>query len=154
MKVPFLIIVIVVFILYIIGFRKYADSLTILQANASTLHPNILFEKLPVIVYDKIVNPIELIHTIFKYQFAFIKHIPSMSKPNVKSMICILHAKKNTNVLLKHPKYTTIIECKLDKHNIFIIPYGWVIPNISNNKSCDIYICDTIFSKVLSFINI
>jgi hypothetical protein len=60
-----------VFALYYRFYTKSPFALEVLQTSVGGLHPDMLAEKQPIVVEDRVVNVAELVRTVFAYYYAF-----------------------------------------------------------------------------------
>lgn len=65
----FLITLVLVFILYLQHYLKHNNIFRIVQADLSKLNPDVLSERFPVVVSDRLVSPDALLGTLFKYTY-------------------------------------------------------------------------------------
>ncbi len=105
-----LIIIVMVFVsmFYLQGYFKYGEF-QIIQTYLEKFEPNILYEKKPIYLYDGIVNPADLLHTIFKHQYTY--HVLSISdntlvKKNLSKFVIIYNDDEETDtyISLMHPR--------------------------------------------------
>lgn len=88
------IILILLLIVYTQYYMKYAPGYKILQSSLSKIDVSTIFEKHPIIITERIVNPLHLTTTLFKWIYAF-KQTYVIQEPNViicsHHKYCILH---------------------------------------------------------------
>lgn len=117
--------VILVLLFYIQYYSKYNYDYTLIQGYLDTITPNHLLEKSPIIIYDQIVDPRQLLKTLFKYTYGYSSqsvisdplHVYTNSS---KYMILYSHS-SSTSVNLINPKYNTKLSLKKNKSTkIFI----------------------------------
>jgi hypothetical protein len=147
-----IILVVLMFIVYIQLSMRISDKFTILQTTAETILPEHVIEKIPILVHDRIVDPVQLVRTVFKYQFMSIKQcIPINKKHSIKCSYYVIHAKgetcNNNNVFIQHPKMSNIVNCKLDKHSVLLIPRQWII-KLGNPNNFNVFECHTTLTKL------
>jgi hypothetical protein len=116
---------IIVFIcFYIQGYLQASKEIQIIQTTLSSFKPSLLYEKNPIYIYDRIVNPADLFNTIFKYQYMY--HILSLSnenfvKKNMSRYVVIYNDSDDVvDVTLIHPsnnKSITYFNANLQKKN-------------------------------------
>ena len=126
-------------------YRKPSKDLTIIQVDAKTINPDIIHEKLPIFIHDRIVDPIDLVRKVFKYYFISIDAFVS----GKKGAFTIMHVlNRETVVHIKHPKFSTVLQCKLYPHNVLMVPRGWEIRGI-DKKFMNVFTGHTILSKLI-----
>lgn len=149
MKHLVIILVILIVLIYIKSLFKIPQDFTLIQVDLTNIHPDHVHEKQPILVYDKIVNPIELLTTVFKYYFISIKKISEQQQKNisvVKNTFLILHARNpNAFVNIKHPKQNQVITINMNKYNVLMVPYKWKIESINE---CDSLSADSFLFKL------
>lgn len=103
----FVIILVFVIIFYLQGYFKYGDF-QIIQTNLTQFQQNILYEKKPIYLYNQIVNPADLLHTLFKYQYIY--HELSISdesivKRNLSKFVIVYNDSEQEDVYISllHP---------------------------------------------------
>lgn len=66
--------ILICIVCYISIYTKPKKHIEILQSDLSSLKTEFLLEKQPLIIYDKIVDPLEVIQSTFKYLYTFKIH--------------------------------------------------------------------------------
>ena len=66
-----IVIIILLVIIYINYYNKYKLDYLILQTNLDKIDLNLIYEKYPIVIYDKIINPKDLLKTLFVYTYIF-----------------------------------------------------------------------------------
>ena len=99
------IIVILVLLVYTQYYMKHAPGYKILQSSLTNIDINTILEKQPIVITERIVNPLHLTNTLFKWTYAF-QQTHVIKEPHV--VICshhkytILHnngAEMNVNIM-------------------------------------------------------
>lgn len=150
---------------YISIYTKPKKHMEILQSELATLKTDFLLEKQPLIIYDKIVDPIEVIKSTFKYLYTFkihksltenhiyqsnsryaLIHNPSeedliltLSKKNVKKNHLNLFYTFISNEFEKNEKTIQII---LKPYNMIAVPYLYML---QCEESLDVYFLNDVF---------
>jgi hypothetical protein len=136
--------------MYVQGLKKIPNNFTLIQVDLKNIHADIIHEKQPILIYDKIVDPKELMNTVFKYFFISIKKVENLKK-NVfdnKNTYAIIHAKsENVDVEIKHPKFQDIMRVKMAKHNVLMVPCKWKI-DIKSKNFFEIYFANSFITKL------
>ncbi len=155
MKILLLILLILISIIYIKYYTKINIDSNILQVNLNNLDYNILQEKYPIVIYDKVVNVNDVINKTFKHLYSK-KYLNTIFSENIKqnlSKYAIFHNNSNENIdiIISNPinskdlsfknseynnNFLTSSETNIDNifsikiilkpYNILIIPYGWL----------------------------
>lgn len=101
-------------VFYIQCYLQSSKSVEIIQTTLETFNPNLLYEKQPIYLYDSIVNPADLLHTTFKYQYMY--HVLSLSnqsylKKNMSRFLIIYNdSDEPVNISLIHPIHNKTID--------------------------------------------
>jgi hypothetical protein len=150
-----LVIAIILFcILYLSFYAKYTNEYNIVQVFLDNVSPDILYEKHPIVIYDSLVNPKDLLNTLFKFQYLFQKefNIPANTGIAIKSKFSIIYSShdKTSVVKLIHPKYNSefqwnssqhqrlsktdinttniqYIDVQLKRNQVILVPPHWII---------------------------
>ena len=103
------IILIIVFMLfYLQCYFKFPKDFSLIQTTLFDFTPDIYLEKQPIYLFDQIVNPADLLNTLFKYQYWY--HILSLSKNNFlkqnlsKWVIIYNDGFSDTTISIMHPE--------------------------------------------------
>ncbi len=67
----FLVMLILILIFYFQYYLKYNNAYRIIQSDINKIDANVLYERYPTIISDRIVNPNDLLKTLFKYTYVF-----------------------------------------------------------------------------------
>jgi hypothetical protein len=99
---------IIVFLFYFQCYLHQPRSFQIIQTDLTDFRPDLLLEKQPIYLADAVVNPADLIHTIFRY--LYIKRTLSLSdhtlfKQNLSKFVLIYndHDEQDTLIKISHP---------------------------------------------------
>jgi hypothetical protein len=155
MKILILILILLIAIIYIRYYTKVNIDTKILQANLYNLNYNILQEKYPIVINDKVVNINDIINKTFKHLYSK-KFINTIFNENIKQNLgkyCLFHNNSNNdmNIYIANPinsksfsfknspnnnNFITASETDFDNifsikmilkpYNVLIIPYGWL----------------------------
>ena len=101
-KIFVITLIIIIIWIYINYYLKYINSYEILQTNLQNFECDILHEKLPVIIQDKIVNLNDLINKCLTYYYNF------NNTTKVKDNIIITN--KNKNIIVNNFVYSGFIK--------------------------------------------
>lgn len=150
-KIYIINIIILILLFFIIKFYfKHNDEYTILQVFLKDIKNNdILYEKYPILIYDKVLNINDILKSLFSYNYLYKKDIDIVSN-NInynKSKYIIIYPDKNCVIDLISPKYKNkikntlkesdevqFVSIKLEKNQILIIPAWWYYNSSKNIK--------------------
>lgn len=151
-KLLLIILIILISWIYFQYYGKYNDQYIILQAYLDNIDITLLKEKYPLLLYDKVVNPQELINTLFYGLYLFKKeNVMFIGNPILNeskylllfnnlsdSFINLVSPKfRNSFTWRKHKSYiismsplseidVSFITIKLKKNQILILPPYWI----------------------------
>lgn len=98
------------------------NEVVIVQTPLASFEPDLLNEKSPVLINDKIVNIDEFISVAFK----FIITSRSVSRgQKVKSSLAMFHPRTDTTIHVKKPKTLQEVAVIIPANNVFILPMWW-----------------------------
>lgn len=105
-------------------------KLEILQTSISQLQPQLLFEKLPIILNEGIVDPLDLVRKVFRFLYIYKKHIttfPQDTWVKNKARYLVVYSLNPDGILgITHPKNPKHhIHIKLSAHKCIILPTSW-----------------------------
>ncbi len=165
-KFLILIIIVLTVLIYYNHYSRYNIDYNVIQLFLEQLTLEILNERNPIIIYDRLVNPEILFDTLFKYSFIFkkkyylndnnfIQNTKSkytlLLNPNTDVDINIISPIHNSNIKYNIDTIETskvnYITIKLKKQQILILPPFWNF-NINKNDSLIIYRLDDIISNM------
>ena len=132
-KLVFIIMCLIIFI-YVRFFTSVATSMKIVQLPLIDLTPSVLMQKNPIIIDERIVNPMHLLHANFKYLYIY-KKIKTFEENNIykqnTSRFFIICSKVDDNIVdIVHPKFWNgdephFIEIRLHANMCMVLPYKW-----------------------------
>lgn len=160
--------IIVCIVSYIYIYTKPKKHMEILQSELSSLKTEFLLEKQPLIIYDKIVDPIEVIHSTFKYLYTFKIHklLTANQVYQSNSRYALIHnpteedltltlSKKNikknhlnlfyTFIGNEFKKNDSTIQIILKPYNMIALPYLYMM---QCEENLDVYFLNDIFHMV------
>jgi hypothetical protein len=105
----------------------------ILQPPLQALTPQLLYERYPIVVQEPLVDPMQLLGTLFKYQYLWSRRRSCASSASafqtVRGKFCLIFNPQASHTLsIVHPhhraerRYTDIL---MSQHQCAILPYGW-----------------------------
>lgn len=159
--IKYLIIILLLLILYIYCYYIFPDELSILQTNMNEFTFELLFKKQPIVIEDKNIDINYLLNNWFNYNI--INNIENNNRWNHNNnKYLIIHSINDVNVLLCDPKNNfmndipdikdLIIEIKLKKGQILIIPFKWYYNIDNNNDNYHLYGIHDYITNILEFI--
>jgi hypothetical protein len=130
------------------SYMAIRDEITILQTTVETIRPDLLDEKLPILVYDKLVNPLSFIQSIFKWRAISTKETSysSLEIEEKKSAYTCIYSLDSNAIITVNNKVDVI----LYQYNLLILPRGWTFS--SSSSSLSLFHIDTIASFMTRFI--
>ena len=146
MKILIFFIILLISLIYIKYDLKYNTNYQILQLSSDKINQDILYEKLPIIIEDKINNILDFIHVILSYEYIHKNKIKfnSLNKINQNLsnyLIMYNHNNKPINIYLSHPKNKNKFKWNSNNSNNLLVS-NYEIKNINN-------INDTQFIKIM-----
>lgn len=93
-KALFGILVVLIIVIYVHYYTSYRTDYNILQTYLDNIDINLLYEKYPIVIYDQIKHPQELLRTLFAYSYMFKKevtvspHVPIINKSKYMILWC------------------------------------------------------------------
>ena len=130
MASPILWIVLAVLILtlYLWSATSYAKETVIIQTSLESFSPDLLNEKSPILIEDRIVNIDEFINASFKWVFLTrLKSNDFSSNKKNKYSYLVIHANANadTTITTCRPGSTECVNILVPSNTILILPTGW-----------------------------
>ena len=128
------ILICVVLFIYIQHAFEVHPSFEMIQTDLSEFNGDMLFAKCPIILNDKIVEPMSLCDTIFKYMYVnkskqeFAASSSEARELRVnRCLFVVLYGDQTSDfiVTIQHPVKATSIDCKLAYHQCLILPIRW-----------------------------
>jgi len=111
MKVLVIILVALVIYIYISYPTRYNSDTQILQASISTFDPSLLYEKYPLIIEDRLINPHDVRLNLLKYHYTFQQHNGAKDTPLTlrkalaKYTMIYNQTQETQQIDLVHPKH-------------------------------------------------
>ena len=150
-RILLLILIVLILALYARSYGKTKEGYKIIQTTLKKIDLNTLYEKYPIVIYDRVVNPTEIIETIFSFSYTF-KHdrveiVPNICMVTSKYLVLfnsltdsdlyiinpsnsknIEFWKKNGSVVSTKPlseSNVQFVTIKLKKNQVIILPAFW-----------------------------
>lgn len=126
------VLILLLYIRYYVGVNPHFE---LLQMKLHLVQVHHMMEKLPIVLEESIVNPLELLNTLFKYLYVYktsyvisgeISENPITSKTNYARFILLCSSSDNTKVNLVHPNKKNAVQIVLRKNKCLIIPCWWM----------------------------
>jgi hypothetical protein len=163
-KTLIIFVTVLILFIYIRFYTNVTTNIKIVQLALAELTPAILNQKNPIVIDDKIVNPISLLHTVFKYLFVS-KHIKNIEDGDAnvfrqnKARFLILYSNKDDNSIdIANPRFVKdntkeppFVEIKLHANMCMILPFKWYVRLRNPTQTTSIALEDIIsltFGKV------
>lgn len=169
-KVLITVLVLLVTVIYLRYYLTYKDDYNILQTYLDRVDINVIYEKYPVVIYDRVKDPSQLLKTLFAYSYVFQRGptaIPSNRLITNKSKYVILHSGTNdAEIHVLNPKYAQAINnkesladiapeanaqyvtIKLRANQVLILPCHWIYQASEPIQSIRL---DDVLSAIVSF---
>jgi hypothetical protein len=135
MKYLIYIVIILVVIIYIQYYNKFKSDYNIIQTNLDTIDLSVLHEKYPIVIYEQIYEPHQLLTTLFKYTFvkSETKTIDDTNKRRNDAKYLILWGYEDDLLVdITSPSDNNYITIKLKPNQVLILPYQW---HFNTNKN-------------------
>lgn len=163
------IVIILIIIVYVNYYTNYKKNYNILQTYLDNIDLSLVYEKYPIVIYDRVIKPAELTKTLFAYSYLYKKEYSikgpfnpmiNTSKhaiiwcPTTNITINIINPKFKNNFKwqkkvstqsLKENEDSTVqyITIKLKKDQVLILPAFWIF---DSTDTINIIQLDDLFS--------
>lgn len=131
--------VIIVIICWTYYYLKKRNDFQIIQSRLDNITDNVLYEKYPIVISDKIVNVNDLLNTLFKYQYVykFTKTINENTSLKNYSKFMIIHNTydKDISISLSNNDNENVVVI-IPIYNVLIIPFMWSINSLNDKITC------------------
>lgn len=141
-KIMLLIIITLLIIIYIKYYTKYNTSYKIIQTELANSTEDIIYERYPIIISDRIVNPRQLLDTLFKYKYMFQNTFIQYGSPIPRIVFdkytILFNNKTDIEINIISPLYKKdinqdinsanieFVTIKLKKLQVLILPTFWI----------------------------
>jgi hypothetical protein len=108
--------------------QMHKTSVDIVQTKLSCMHPRMLIEWSPILISDKVVDPMQLVYTVFSCMFVFKKgpHPCSKIEKSNIARFTLLHNSAETNKAVVHLKMNSIsMSVVLGTKQVLVLPPTW-----------------------------
>ena len=142
--------IIVLLIAYIQSYCKIKTDIKINQCFLDTFKQDFLYEKYPIVIYDSLKSPEDLLQTALKYTYMFYNSMqvfPSAVFQQNKSKYCMIYFSGDAALDLSPLKDSAYVTIKLKHHQVVILPYLWYFKSEQPMTCIDL---NDILSKMLS----
>lgn len=118
----FLVILILILAIYLQYYLKYNNTYRIIQSDINKIDANVLYERYPIVVSDRLVDPNDLLKTLFKYTYLF--KVTHIQHGDIHPTLCInkytliYNNKDDIDINIILPSYRKEFKYKYQK-NIF-----------------------------------
>ena len=137
-----IIIIILIVLIYYRYYTKIEKTIQINQIFLENFTPNLLYEKYPLLIYDRIQDPDELTKTIFKYSYLF-KTKKKTKKSKTTAKYTLVYSSYDS--VLDITQSDNYISINLAANQVVILPYGW---KYSCDEDLNVIMLQDIFSKI------
>lgn len=131
-------------VIYLRFYMQVANTVKIVQLSLSELNPGVLMQKNPIIIEERIVNPLSLLQTVFKYMYVY-KHVkaieegdPSVFRQNRARFMIIASKADDCSVQILNPKFASggvssdggeseppYVDIRLHANMCMVLPHKW-----------------------------
>lgn len=141
-----IILIILILFVYLNQYFKVNSEFVIIQIGLSKITPEILFEKSPIIINERVINSYQLLDTIFKY--LYIKSSQTISIKDEKytcygKYTILQNQEKDCTIDVFHPKKEKHFQkIKLYRNQCMILPMFWKYKSedvLTITNLCDIF---------------
>jgi hypothetical protein len=133
-----LIMIILIAFIYLRYYVGVVNTIKILQAPVSELTPSLLMQRFPIVIEDRIVNPLSLLQTVFKWQYLY-KRVTTMEssseayRRNDARYLLLFSNREGASIEIANPKKRAsgveelpFVELLLHENMCAVIPFGWL----------------------------
>ena len=130
-----LVIVAIIVVLYILVLQMsptVSPVFEVLQLSLDQFYEELLFEKKPIVITDKVVDPMALLNTLFKYTYLYKQFDTQNSSETMlqnPAQYCIFTPScEQAQVIIEHPdikKFDSNLEIVLERNQVLVLPLKW-----------------------------
>lgn len=134
--------VLVLICAYVYVVLKPKNDFQIIQTSLSNITDDMLYEKYPICINDRVINVCDLLQSLFKYQYVF-KNQYGMTqlfqKTNYAKFLVIHNDHEDQCELeISSPNRSTEgVHMIIPAYNVLILPYMWSVSNTKTQSVCD-----------------
>lgn len=151
-------------ILYLQNSLKYKSDIKIIQSSVENINIDVLHEKYPIVIYDRIIKPNELLKSLFAYTFVTSRISPFVLNANDKLIqnmakyVILYNEILDVDIEIFHPKNNikfsklqsiqafsdlasdvSFVTIKLRKNQVLILPMFWIFYSKYPLQSIQLY---------------
>lgn len=128
-------------VIYLRFHTQVATTVKIIQLSLNELEPSVLLQKHPIIIDERIVNPLSLLQTVFKYMYMFkrVKEVedgdPTVFRQNKARYMIFSSKTDDCSVQLLNPRFASAVresgeeppyvDIRLHANMCMVCPYKW-----------------------------
>lgn len=162
-KMLIIVCIFLIVILYLQSYLKPISEYTILQYNLDKVTPDALYDKVPIIIYDILKDPRDLLTTLFEYSYIFKTYskVYNGKIHQCKSKFSIVYTDSDDGCFMniispkfnvdlgkrisKQHKSVQFVTLKMKKHQVIILPMFWYV---QSDRNINIIVLDDFISKM------
>ena len=141
--------VVVLICAYVYVVLKPKQDFQIIQTSLHNITDDMLYEKYPICINDRVINVSDLLQSLFKYQYVF-KSQHGLTQPfhktnHAKFLVIHNDHEEQCELEISNPKKSTAgVQMILPAYNVLILPYLWSVStthsdndnNVTRNLRC------------------
>lgn len=136
------ILLILIIVVYFWSATSVASETTIIQTTLAAFNPDLLNEKNPILIQDRVANTDEFIETVFKW--VWVKKQTQSSSSN-KNSYTLFHPPRKTTITIHRPGAQSDVDIIVPEHAILILPMRWTW---STQDLVDVWGINTLFGLI------
>lgn len=124
------ILLILLTLFYIVQSTKTNEDVQIIQTTLSTITDDIIREKYPIVIQDEPVDIDDVVKTVFKYEYMFLKKnvINRKKLHRIQGKFCIIQNINQNNIILKTKnKNDYFVDIILSPLTVLVLPFRWYL---------------------------
>ena len=150
MKYLIYMVIILVIIVYIQYYNKYKSDYNIIQTNIDNIDLSVLHEKYPIVIYDQIYEPHQLLNTLFKYTFVKSETKTISAARNNAKYLIMWGYEQDLMVNIANPLNKNYVTVKLKPNQVLILPHQWYFNTNKNLQTIWLYDVISLLQKYLA----
>jgi len=120
-KYLIIILILLTIILYCQYYCNYHNDFKVTQTYLNKIDMNMLQEKYPIVIYDKVIEPKELLKTLFAYSYSISSDFPMIFNNkmfiNLSKNIILYNQISDVNIDIIHPRHRSGIQFEESRNN-------------------------------------
>jgi hypothetical protein len=122
-----LLVFLLLYIVYHKAYFKKQNDFKIIQTTLANISQDILLERYPIYIKEKIVTVDDLKKTVFKYDYVSCKYKMSQLHTEEKTVAkyTIIHNTYEKNIRIELKNTNDYIDLIIEPYNVVVLPLGW-----------------------------